>query len=140
MTGLEDFGDPLAVTDYTLCVYAGPEAAPVMEVTAPAGGTCVGRPCWKGKGSARRVKRFKYSDASHSSDGLARVVLRGRPSVARAHLVVVGRGENLPVPELPLTPPLRVQLIKSDAPDCWEATYSAPALKNTQKRFRDRND
>jgi len=140
MTDLAAFGDPLDTTDYTLCIYAGPESAPLMEVTAPAGGTCLGRPCWKAKGNARQVKRFKYSDAGHSSDGLVRVVLRGRPSVARAHLVVVGRGDNLPLPDLPLPEPVRVQLVKSDSPDCWEATYSSPAKKNTQKRYRDKND
>lgn len=140
MTNLADFGDPLTTTDYTLCVYAGPEETPLLEITAPAGGTCLGRPCWKAKGNARQVRRYKYADSNHSSDGIARVVLRGRPSVARAHLVVVGRGDNLPLPDLPLEGTVRAQLVKSDAADCWEATYSAPALKNTQKRYRDKND
>lgn len=133
---LSEFGTPLTTTSYALCVYAGTTQAFVTGATAPAGGTCGTRPCWK----QRDGRRFKYIDRDETPDGLTRVVLRARPSKARANLVVVGRGPNLDMPMLPLTQPVLVQLTKSDGTECWEAEYSAPALKSTMRQFRDKND
>jgi hypothetical protein len=134
--GLFEFGDPVTRTDYTICIYAGTTAALVMQATAPHGGTCGTRPCWV----KRKERRFKYVDRDLAPDGLARIVLRTRPSVARANLVVVGRGPLLSLPDLPILQPVLVQLVKSDGSPCWEAMYSAPALKNTKKEFKDKND
>ena len=137
---MEDFGDPLTSTDYTLCIYTGAPPTRVMEVTAPGDGTCSGRPCWKARGNGNRVRRYSYVDHDHSSDGLARVVLRTRPSIARANLVVIGRGPNLPMPDLPLDEPVLAQLVRSDAAICWQGRYEPPALRNTDKEFRDKSD
>jgi len=43
-------------------------------------------------------------------------------------------GSNIGAPTLPLTPPVRVQLLNSDG-NCWDAVYSNPAVNDTQ-RFR----
>jgi len=43
-------------------------------------------------------------------------------------------GSNIGVPTLPLTPPVRVQLLNSDG-NCWDAVYGNPAVNDTQ-RFR----
>jgi hypothetical protein len=135
-TGLADFGNPLTTTSYTLCVYAGGDSTMVMEANAPAGGTCAGRPCWV----KRDGRRYKYVDHDQTPDGLTRVVLRANPSRSRANLVVVGRGPNLRMTTLPLELPVRAQLVQSDGPLCWESIYSPPALKNTGKQYRDKND
>jgi hypothetical protein len=66
--------------------------------------------------------------------------MRANPSMARGHIVAVGRGVNLAIPDLPLEAPVIAQLIKSDGPECWESVYSAPAIKNTTKLFKDKND
>jgi len=135
-TGLADFGDPLTTTSYTLCLYAGADAAMVMEARAPAGGACATRRCWV----KRDGRRFKYIDRDQTPDGLARVVLRANPSRSRANLVVVGRGPRLEMPALPLDLPVRAQLVQSDGSLCWESIYSSPTLKNTSRQYRDKND
>lgn len=135
-SGLDEFADPLTTTDYSFCLYAGTAAAPVLAARAPAGSTCGNRPCWVKRGE----RRYKYVDHDRTPDGLTRMVLRANPSRTRANLVVVGRGINLEVPPLPLELPVRGQVVKSDGPECWEAHYSAPALKNSQRQFRDKND
>ena len=135
-TGIEDFGNPVTTTDYAFCLYAGPSETRVMQVVAPADGTCGARPCWR----KRDGRRFKYLDQDRTPDGMARIALRTRPSVTRASIVVAGKGENLAMPMLPLEPPLRAQLVQSDSSICWESFFSAPALKNTKRQFRDKND
>jgi hypothetical protein len=32
------------------------------------------------------------------------------------------------------------QLVKSVGSECWEATYTAPPLRNNSEVFKDRND
>ena len=53
-TAKSDFGNPLATTDYQLCVYDGSSEL-VTEGSAASGGLCNGRPCWKETG-----RGFKY--------------------------------------------------------------------------------
>jgi len=134
--GIADFGDPTTTTDYAFCLYAGTAEARVMQAVAPAGGTCGPRPCW----IKRDSRRFKYRDPDRTPDGIGRIALRARPSVTRANIVVAGRGPNLDMPMLPLDEPVRAQLVKSDGLECWEATFSAPALRNNHRQFRDKND
>jgi hypothetical protein len=135
-TGLEEFGDPLTTSTYAFCLYAGESEARVMQAIAPAGGMCGPRQCWK----RRDGRRFRYRDTEESPDGITRIALRTRPSATRANIVVAGRGENLKLPGLPLQQPVRAQLVKSDGGSCWEAIYSAPALKSNDRVFRDKND
>ena len=135
-SGIDEFGDPTVSTDYAFCLYAGTAEARVMQARAPAGDICGTRPCWKKRDS----RRFKYVDRDRTPDGIARIALRARPSKTRAHVVVAGRGPNLDMPLLPLEQPLRAQLVKSDGPECWEATFSAPPLKSNKRQFRDKND
>lgn len=134
--GLGEFGNPVVGTDYAFCLYAGPEERRVMQARAPAGEMCGARSCWRQRGD----RRFRYFDNDRTPDGLGRIALRSRPSATRAHVVVAGKGENLAMPGLPLAQPLRAQLVKSDGPECWEAVFSAPALRNSSRQFRDKND
>ncbi len=130
-----DFGDPVNTTSYSLCVYAGAGPTLVQELRAPADGTCAGRPCWKSKGA----KGFLYRDHDRTPDGISRVRLRTTPP-ALADIVVRARGVNVPIPALPLTQPVIAQLIKSNGPECWQANYSAPIIRNTADTYLDKND
>jgi hypothetical protein len=130
-----DFGNPLTTTDYSFCVYAGASPTLIMELRAPAGGTCATKPCWKSKGA----KGFRYKDKDRTPDGITKLVLR--TSVAPlSDIVLRARGLNVPIPPLILTQPVIAQLVKDDGPECWETVYSAPPMKNTAAKFQDKND
>jgi hypothetical protein len=132
---LVDFGDPLNTSDYSFCVYAGALPTLVMELKAPAGGTCANKPCWKSRGS----KGFRYKDKDKTPSGISRLVLR-TSDAPLSDIVLRARGVNIPFPALPLAEPVVAQLVKSDGPECWETDYSAPALKNDSSTFQDKND
>jgi len=135
-TSTEDFGDPLSIDDYTLCVYdeSDTEAAILLSATAPAGGACRKKPCWKLATSSPR-----YRDRDRTPDGLDLIVPRAG-AVGKAKIIVKGKGENLRLPALPLSLPIRVQL-HAGTGTCWEATYSAKQFQtNTPTDFRGRAD
>lgn len=141
----EDSGDPLdGNTDFTLCVYddanAGADTNLVLTAPVTHGGTCArGKPCWK-KGGSDAQRRFRYKDKD--SNGLKKLVLKaGADGKARA--IFVSRGDRATVPA-PATPKffqedgrVRVQLVSS-AGKCWEAEYTAPAIRNRSDLFRDK--
>jgi hypothetical protein len=131
-TTIGDFGTPLTSTDYTICVFdqsANPQ--PLLMSTAPAGGTCSGKPCWKSTKSG-----FKYRDSKLlDPDGVSTIVLKAG-AASSSKVLVRGKGANLGMPGLPLTTPVVVQLKKSDDPSvCWEAQYSNPN-KNFSEQFK----
>jgi cysteine-rich repeat protein len=110
------FGDPLAGTDYTLCVYDG--TGLVLQQTAPAGGTCGSKACWKPTPSG-----FRYRN------GTAKMVLKaGDPRRAKATTKASG---PLALPGLPLEPPVRAQLRPKDGA-CLDAGFSTPAVNDTR--------
>jgi hypothetical protein len=129
-TSLVDFGNPTATTSYAFCLY---DSTPrlVMSARAPAGGLCGNGPCWK-----PMTLGFRYSKKAQTPDGLYQIILKpgmdGKPKIT-----VKGRGVNLALPPLPLTqdPTVVVQL-KNNAGVCWEADYSAPAIRNTSTQFK----
>src|SRR6185295_20164617 len=53
-TPFSALGDPRATDAYSFCVYDESGTAPVLALaaTAPAGGTCLGVPCWKETGTS----------------------------------------------------------------------------------------
>ena len=105
---------------------------PILLAHAPAGGTCGTKPCWKTiKGG------FKYNDKLFTPDGLQQVLLRSGPAT-KAKILVKGKGADLPMPGLPLTAPVTVQL-KSESGVCWQASYSTPQ-KNLPEQFRAKAD
>ena len=55
-------------------------------------------------------------------DGLQQVLLKSGDATK---ILVKGKGDLLPMPTLPLTPTVTVQL-KSETGVCWEARYSTP--------------
>jgi len=95
---------------------------------------CAAKACWKAAGHSG----FKYKDKDLTPDGIQQVVLKAGVS-GKAKIQVKGTGINLPIPTLPLTQPVRVQVRNSDG-ICWEAGFDAPALKNTSAQFKDKSN
>jgi cysteine-rich repeat protein len=123
-----EFGNPVAETDYTLCVFdrQGGVDRLVLDAAAPKGGTCRGRACWKATRSG-----FQYRDRERTPDGLAAITLK---KGGRAEAVVAGQGATLALPALGLTAPVTVQL--QGGPDsCFGAEFAAPT-KNTTSLFK----
>jgi hypothetical protein len=133
-TAKADFGNPLA-TSYQLCVYdAGSHT--IAQASAPPGGTCGRRPCWRESASG-----FKYRSNDRTPDGhpQSSVKLSLREGAAgKAKIVLQGRGVHLGLDPLPATQPVTVQLKNGDV--CWEAIYGAPARKNEPGGFKDKGD
>jgi uncharacterized delta-60 repeat protein len=118
-----NFGDPTDATNLTVCFIdpaADESTAPLLELAVPAGGVCDGAPCWK-----KTVPGFRYKDATAAADGVA--VLRLASGASGSRIVVkaknVAGASDLPVP-------VRVRLVRQDAPACFEADL-APAQGST---------
>jgi len=124
-TAKADFGDPVTTTGYELCLYDRTGGTPTLRLSAvaPAGGTCGARPCWTGMATG-----FLYVDPALTPDGLATISLRAA-GAGGAKLSIQGKGTNLPLSGLPLTPPVTVQL-SAVSGLCWDAVYSAPIVNN----------
>jgi hypothetical protein len=133
-TLLGDFGTPLAATGFTLCLYdqsANPQ--PLIFVKAPPGGMCGTKPCWRATKTG-----YKYTDKLLDPDGVSVIMLKaGADSTAK--IVVKGKGANLAMPMLPLTPKVTVQLKRDDLGTCWDAEYSTP-IKNQSDQFKAMGD
>ena len=125
-TTLADFGDPLTATDYTLCIYDSSAASAAdLFARAPAGGTCGTKPCWKTiKGG------FKYNDKLFTPDGLQQVLLKSG-AATKTKILVKGKGVDLPMPTLPLTPMVTVQL-KSES----GVSLGRPATRPPRRTYR----
>ena len=129
---LADLGDPLTGTDYALCVYdeiAG-GAVLALQIDAPAAAICDGRPCWQATSSG-----FQYRDPLAASNGLRKLSIKAGAD-GRAAIKLIAKGGSVPLP-ISQSPGVRVQLVSSDGP-CWDARYTAPALRNDTDRFTDR--
>ena len=132
-----DFGDPLAATRDTLCVYDETSGAPslVLAASVPPGGTCDGRACWQ-----ETTRGFKYADQAGTRDGVVRLVLQ-QGLEGRANLALEARGDDVAMPALPLAQDSKVTVqLANDGGVCWEARYGAPAIRNEQGEFRDKSD
>jgi cysteine-rich repeat protein len=124
-TALADFGDPLNLVDYALCVWdrSGPMPVPLVAARVHAAVTCGDTPCWKATGTG-----FSYKDRAASNDGVQSIRLKAG-AAGRAAMQVKARGPNLLVPALPLAEPvaLTVQLQAAGAA-CWQADYGAAGV------------
>ena len=106
-----------------------------MEATAPAGGLCGIKPCWRPLGSSG----FTYKDKQLLPEGIQQLKLK-QGADGKAQIQLIGRGSPLALPPLGgVTQPVRVQLRNSDGL-CWEAVYSAPASAHTSTIFKDKAD
>ncbi len=131
-TALADFGEPLGGDEYALCLFeeSGPTAQVAFRAMTRAG-TCGRKPCWKPVGASG----FQYKNRAQTPDGLDSVVLKSG-SDRKAKVLAIGKGDNLTLPQLPLSLPARIQL---QAPNgqCWEARYSELGTsRNTKTQFK----
>ena len=114
-----DFGDPLATDDYALCVYQGAGQTLWARRTAPAGGACRFRPCWK----PLAPNGAKYVDPELSPDGVSSLLLRSNVP-GRIQLKWKGKGTALALPSIgTLAVPVRVQLQRTGGA-CWDVTFA----------------
>lgn len=129
---LEDYGDPLARTGYTLCVHDAVEGvfSLVLEARIPAGDG------WKA-----RKRSFAYKRKDGDPDGVVKLSLKApAPGSTRpAKIKLAGRDVELAGPPLSQSPEVVVQLHHDDG-ECFEARYGAPAKKNDEKKFVDLGD
>ena len=65
-------------------------------------------------------------------------VLLKSGTAGNAQIIVKGRGSQLDMPALPVTLPVRAQLIGSNG-TCFEATYSTPT-RNESDQFTAKSD
>ncbi len=132
-TQTSEFGDPVTTDDFALCIFDG--ANLVLQLDAPAGGTCGGKPCWK----PISIKGFTYKDKERTPDGIDKLLLKAGLA-GKAKALVKGKADNLPALPLPLSLPAVVQL-QSESGGCWESTFSAAGqLKNDATEFKGKAD
>jgi len=98
-----------------------------------ADGRCDGKPCWKEKDHGFEFKEHESDDGEK-----AKIKLEERRA-GEAKISVKTEGIDLGPLALPLTPPATVQLVRTDAPVCWEATFSR-AMENRTGKFKARSD
>jgi hypothetical protein len=139
-----DFGSPLTVSDYQLCIYddKAPPGAPqtlVYALTAAAGGLCDGVPCWVANSSG-----FLYDDNELTPDGVEQVVLKAGPA-GKSQVSVKGHGRDLGlVPHdskvfFSQSNNVTVVLVANNAPKCFRADFPRPWLKNSPSAYKDRD-
>ena len=121
-----DLGDPLTKTGFALCLYDA--AGRRLAAAVPAGGSCLGKPCWKASHGG-----FKYSNAELTPDGLKTMGLRAGLA-GKARIVARGRGQTLALPALPFAVPVTVELVSAGT-RCWSAHYTE-ALTSTVQLFK----
>ena len=127
---IADFGTPQTTTGYALCVYDGSSRPDRERSTAPAGGTCRGKACWRPTANG-----FRYDDKDRTPDGVQRLDLKagaaGKAQVAAA----ARRASIFTPPPLPIsTLPVRVQL-RSSSGQCWQSTHTT-VLADTTTQFK----
>lgn len=138
-TTLADLGDPTTTSDVTLCVYdeSGVTPALVFRATAPSGGVCGSRPCWRSKPSG-----YDYNNGAATGDGLISLKMKSG-GAGKAKMLLKGKGGALsnrpfgiPAPPMPL--PLRTQL-QVEGGACFEATFdTGGVIKNEPGFFKGR--
>jgi len=116
-----DFGDPLHSDAYSLCVYHLLDSGPItiLRTTVPPGTH------WREGG-----RRFAYSDALRSADGVGRIVLKAG-AIGKAK-IVFDAAEGLHVPAPPsefVSAPLVLQLRGHG--ECWGAGFVQSGVKTS---------
>jgi len=130
------FGNPITTDGYRLCVYEDTDGTPdlLSESAIPAGGTCAGKPCWKGLGKPVGSKGYKYTNKTLLPSGISSLLLKPGDA-GKSKIVLTGKGAAVAMPAIPATFPLRVQLI--GAGGCWESAYdAADASKNLATQLK----
>lgn len=120
-----DFGSPLSVTDLTLCVYD--QGGLKLSATAPAAGTCAGKPCWQSTN-----KGLRYEDRDRTPDGIGQLTLQPGDA-GKASIKARGQGAALGVPDLSFVGEVTVRLRRGDGTPCWQAKYPTPTHSDARR-------
>jgi hypothetical protein len=121
-----DFGNPTGTTSYALCVYANGTLAAEANVPESPG-------LWQAISNG-----YKYKDTAGLADGIQKVLLKGG-AAGKPKVIVKGKGGGLPepMPALPLTTPVTVQVINNANSNCWADTYAtANVTKTDSENFK----
>ena len=114
-----DFGDPTDDTAYTFCVYALPSGTAAafydIEVGVPAVTD------WKAKSTG-----FTFA-GTPNADGASKLILKSG-AAGKSKIILKGKGASLDLEALldimSIHPAIfTVQLLRSDASQCWQAAY-----------------
>ena len=132
-TELADFGDPLATTGYTLCIYdgfnSGVEGKHVFaQASIAPGGLCGDRPCWK-----QIRDGFRYAQRGRAVSGFKSIKLRA-PLQSPARIQMRGSDVGLSTTLGAIYAFVEVQLHGGGA--CWAAEY--PAIVPPSDHFKAR--
>lgn len=148
-TQVELGADPVSGgTSYAVCVYdeiAGVAGLSTQMRVDRSGGECAGRPCFRAIGGVPPGgKGWRYIDRDLSSDGVARMILKGGVG-GKAKIVFQARGAALPLAApfsseklLAQDDRVIIQLISSDGGACFETALPAPAKRSSGAMFRDK--
>lgn len=135
-TTMAEFGDPSLDRTYALCVYDETPSGFVLlvDTTASPGGVCANKPCWR---LNRSGTKWLFRNPELTPDGMLRMDLQSGPD-GSARVVAVAKGYRAGVPPLPVQQATRVVAqVVNDLGTCWSAEFTAPAKKNTDKKFTD---
>jgi len=126
----EEFADPTDDTDYTLCIYEGNPSSLTLDLGIPSAAR--GGP-WRsldGRG-------YRYRGSEATEDGVvSALVIGGSPG--RPKVLVVGKGQQLPIPMnlLPLDTggDVIVQLRNERLGTCWESAFPLASWRTNRLR------
>jgi hypothetical protein len=112
--------NPLDHATYALCAYDAGGANRILEAPIPSNPLL-----WKTIGGG-----FKYKDKLAASAGVKGALLKEKSNGAIAK--VIGKGQEVPVVPIPLTTPIRVQLVNSETGECWDAVFDGDGIKKNE--------
>ena len=131
-TAKGEFGNPVATTDYELCVYDG-NGHLVARGCAPASGDCDGRPCWK---ETSNGFAYRKRDLSPLRSSLGLKLNAGADG--KGKIISKGKGPVFSMPPMPIDLPVTAQLVNSEGV-CWETEFYPPTKANQPGDFQDNN-
>jgi hypothetical protein len=124
-----ELADPTTTGDYALCVYTGVAAGLAATATIPADAS---------RWTAKPGKGFSFADKDGSLEdsGIAKVTLKTGVE-DKASVKVIGKGESLPDPVLPMELPVQLQVVNLATGVCFGADHdSSAAVKNDDSQFK----
>lgn len=120
-TGIGELADPLTTAAYSLCI--ADDDGTVMLATLPPGGTCSGKPCWKGK-----AKGYGFKDKSAGNSGIFNLNANAG-AAGKSKVLAKGKGANLPnAGSQPLDGTVTAMVVNEDTGFCAAATFSGPQI------------
>ena len=133
-TTTAEFGDPRSTATYQICVYDA--GGLVRKASAPAGGLCKGRACWKRTGPTSNPNGFVYRDPLLTPDGTNNVTLKSG-ATPKPKVLWKAKGALLDDGSLGLVPPVVVEVSNTDTPVCFGQTFVASDITvNTPAQFK----